>query len=113
MTLPMQPVERDARGKVRFRANAAVRWLLEHAGKAGLEPLNDMACADIPQADMEQFAQLIGYSVCGYHELSYVSDEAASAASRAAAEATGAAGPFGCRDTGCGLHCGVAKEAEG
>lgn len=39
---------------------------------------------DHPQADVEQFYQLIGYSVGGYCELSLVSDESADAAVEAA-----------------------------
>jgi hypothetical protein len=51
---------------------------------------------------------LIGYSITGYHELSYVSDASAKAASEAARKINPEAG--GCRDGGCGIHCGVEEE---
>lgn len=101
---PMQPLERDERGTVRFKGNAIVRYILDHAGRLvhpgspavdpgtgrpyhqGTLDLNKLAMLDFPQEDREQFAQLMGYSVGGYHELSYVSDESALAASAAAEE---------------------------
>ena len=70
---PMQPVCLDRHGVVRFKPNAIVKYLLDH----GSLDLNDIgrACAEngISQSDQEQFAQLIGYSVSGFGELSYVS----------------------------------------
>jgi len=72
---PMQPIVVAADGMIRFRENKLVRWLLD----AGGLDMNDLARfaieADVPQRDREQFAQLIGYSISGYSELSYVSDE--------------------------------------
>ena len=41
--------------------------------------------ANIPNEDRAQFAQLIGYSVSGWGDLSYVADEAIVAADTAAA----------------------------
>lgn len=73
---PMQPVVTAEDGYVRFQANRAVVALLDAAGKHGLD-LNWLARQDdIPRSDYEQFAQLIGYSVTGFGELSYVSDAA-------------------------------------
>ena len=72
----MQPVC-VCNGIVRFKSNAIVRHILEYC----LHDLNDIAGLDFTQDDREQFAQLIGYSVSGYHELNYVSDESAKAAS--------------------------------
>lgn len=37
--------------------------------------MNDIASKQFSQEDQEQFAQLIGYSLSGFSELSYVSDE--------------------------------------
>ena len=37
--------------------------------------MNELACMDFSQEDSEQFAQLIGYSVSGFSELSYVSND--------------------------------------
>lgn len=75
---PMQPVDFDGkaqphseRGVIRFKLNAIVQWLLDNGGK----DLNDIARQDFTDADRTQFAQLIGYSVSGWGDLSYVSDE--------------------------------------
>jgi hypothetical protein len=77
---PDQPLVRDEHGTVRFRENAIVRHLLD----AGGTDLNRLALLPFSQEDREQFAQLIGYSVCGFGELPYVSDEAYARAQRAA-----------------------------
>jgi len=94
------------------RCNAVVRHLFHCACNGWQCDLNTLAIAahrlKFPQADQEQFAQLIGYSVHGFHELSQISDAAALRASEAA-RAVGGQG--GCRDTGCGIHCGVEEEA--
>jgi hypothetical protein len=42
--------------------------------------LNDIAMMGFSDEDQEHFAQLIGYSIGGYGELSYVSDESYRAA---------------------------------
>lgn len=73
---PIQPIEKSDSGVVRFKANAIVQYLLDHGGI----DLNQLATIDFPQADQEQFAQLIGYSLSGFGELSYVSDETYQAA---------------------------------
>ena len=70
MKHPMQPLELDKHGTLRFKSNAIVRHLLDNGGI----DMNDLAVIDFPH--QEQFAQLIGYSQCGFGELSYVSDEA-------------------------------------
>ncbi len=69
---PMQPVYLDESGVARFKSNAIVRYLLD----AGPFDMNSIAhLPNISNEDREQFAQLIGYSVSGYSELSYVSDK--------------------------------------
>lgn len=80
---PMQPVIKDAHGVLRFKANALVDTLYEHGVKTGLG-LNELACLKFSDEDRQQFAQLIGYSVSGYGDLRYVTDEAYSAAQKAA-----------------------------
>lgn len=65
---PMQPVVMDLRGTVRFKKNSIVRFLLD----AG--PFNMNQLANLPgvtREEFSQFAQLIGYSVDGYSDLSY------------------------------------------
>jgi len=107
MKNPMQPLAKDEDGTMRFKENAITRALLDHGRKTGLD-LNEIAMMDFTQDDRCQFAQLIGYSLSGYHELSYVSDEHAAEASAAAKEAD--PGARGCRDCGCDIHRGVARE---
>lgn len=65
-------------GIVRFRANAIVRYLLDE----GPFDMNAIGSLPFSQADREQFAQLIGYSLGGFGDLSYVSNETYEAAAR-------------------------------
>lgn len=91
-------------GAVRFRENAIVRKLLNETPMK----LNELAGMTFPQKDWEQFYQLIGYSLSGYHELSNVSDQSAFQATQAARQAGFEFS--GCRDTGCPVHIGVVRE---
>jgi hypothetical protein len=75
---PIQPLEKDDNGVIRFKRNAIVEHLLN---KGGID-LNQLACMEFSGEDREQFAQLIGYSLSGFSELSYVSDETYNAAER-------------------------------
>ena len=69
---PMQSIVIDEHGVHRFRENSLVRYLLDAGGLT----LNDLAMLpSIPGEDREQLAQLIGYSISGFAELSYVRDE--------------------------------------
>ena len=68
---PVQPLYKDDGGVIRFRENAIVRFLLD----AGPFALNQIALMPFDQNDREQFAQLIGYSLDGFGELSYVRTE--------------------------------------
>lgn len=80
LVMPLQPVYRDEHGTLRFKENAIVRYLLDNGGI----DLNKLAMLHFNQADREQFASLIGYSLGGFDELSYVGDEASMAAERMA-----------------------------
>ena len=71
MPHPMQPLERDAGGTLRFKRNTIVRYLLDHGGI----DLNALAALDFSQDDRQHFAQLIGYSLNGFSELPYVDNE--------------------------------------
>ena len=73
---PMQPIALDAHGIPRFKANAIVKWLFD----SGLLDLNRTAAMQFSDEDRMQIAQLLGYSVGGYSELSYVTDESYEAA---------------------------------
>lgn len=69
---PMQPVVLDRFDRPAFKANA----IIDHMLDAGPLDMNKLALMEASREDREQFAQLIGYSVGGFCELSYVSDEA-------------------------------------
>jgi hypothetical protein len=58
---PIQPLELDEHGVLRFKSNAIVRHLLD---KGGID-LNQLACMDFSDEDRSQFLQLIGYSHSG------------------------------------------------
>jgi len=126
---PMQPVVRDKNGDLRFRENAIIRHIVDHAGDVvhpgapaidpdtgrpyhqGALDLGKLMAMDFPQEDREQFAQLMGYSIAGYHELDYVSDESAAQASALAGQVVPGAG--GCRDAGCPIHGGPLYDDDG
>jgi hypothetical protein len=72
--LPLQPLYLDVHGTVRFRENKVVAFLYHWGQERGMG-LNELAQIDFPREDREQFAQLIGYSLGGFADLSYVSDE--------------------------------------
>lgn len=72
---PMQYTCDDEHGTRRFVANPIVQYLLD----MGPFDMNHLAKMHrlFSAADYEQFAQLIGYSLSGFLDLSYVSDETA------------------------------------
>lgn len=78
---PMQPVGVDKHGVHRFLENRIVRDLLDFAQPRGLG-LNEIACGNYSAAEHRQVAQLIGYSVSGYGDLSYVNAESCERADR-------------------------------
>ena len=79
---PMQPIEKDYNGVVRFKANAIVRWLVD-SGKANL---NDICIHGFDTDDMVQFWQQLGYSVSGYGDLSFVPENVIQQADEKAAQ---------------------------
>jgi hypothetical protein len=68
MNQPSQELIKDKEGTIRFKPNWIVKFLAS-------KRLNELAEMDFPQEDWEQLFQLIGYSVEGFYELSYVSDK--------------------------------------
>jgi hypothetical protein len=79
----MQPIYIDPDGVARFKPNAIVTFLLDWARERGMG-LNELARLHFKDEDWSQFAQLIGYSVAGWSDLSYVSDVAREEANAAA-----------------------------
>ena len=80
MKRPIQPIYKDKDGRPRFLANNIVVYLKDLCETNGLCDMNKLARIDFSRDDREQFAQLIGYSLSGFGELSYVGDETYSAA---------------------------------
>lgn len=76
MKHPIQPLAKDKQGVLRFKGNAIVQHLLDHGGI----DMNKLAVLDFSKDDRIQFAQLIGYSLSGFGELSYVDNESYAAA---------------------------------
>ena len=72
---PMQKIVKTDSGVVRFRENHIVSALLEECTKRGGLDLNKIAIGVATGRfnieDQIQFAQLIGYSVSGFGDLSY------------------------------------------
>ena len=79
---PMQPVEWDGEGVIRFKTNSIVRYLLDN----GSLDLNDLAKVTFSDDDWTQLAQLIGYSVLGAGDLSYFDQSLLARADRKAAK---------------------------
>ena len=89
MKHPIQPVAKDEHGVLRFKQNTIVSFLVDWcAGQnraAGYQllktpndkapDLNTLARMNFPREDWVQLAQLLGYSVSGFGDLSYVTDE--------------------------------------
>ena len=78
----IQPLERDKHGVIRFKENTIVSALLDAATKAGVMDLNKIAMMNFPREEHEHFAQLIGYSLSGFSDLSYASEETYAIAER-------------------------------
>ena len=78
MKQPIQPLEKDEHGILRFKPNALVVYLLDNGGL----DMNDLARKRFSQEDREQFVQLIGYSHSGSGDLDYMTDATWEAAER-------------------------------
>ena len=64
---PMQPVVIGKDGCIRFQENAILRWLVD----SGHINLNEIALMHFDDEDRMQLAQLIGYTVSGFGDLSF------------------------------------------
>ena len=76
---PMQPIYADGHGVQRFKPNAIVDYMATKIG------LNELHIMPFTNEDHDQLAQLIGYSVSGYGDLSYVNPLNVAAADHLAA----------------------------
>lgn len=85
MKHPMQPIlPPDENGIVRFQANAIIRHLFNN----GTIDLNLIGRLPFDNDDRTQLAQLIGYSVSGFGDLSYVDRTTVAAADAMVANPT-------------------------
>lgn len=86
---PQQPIGWDRRGVIRFKKNAIVDHLLFECSSMGGTDLNRIAVmvaeGQFTNEDQIQLAQLIGYSVSGFGDLSYVPNRLVRNADRKAA----------------------------
>lgn len=87
-SLPMQPIEMVG-SVIRFRKNRIVEHLLNNGGI----DMNALAVLDFSDEERAQFAQLIGYSVSGFGDLSYADAETVERADLEAARIYRAAHP--------------------
>ena len=71
MKHPIQPLQKDKQGVMRFKQNGIVRFLLDN----GPFDLNTLHMMSFSREDRVQLAQLIGYSLSGFAELDYVSEK--------------------------------------
>lgn len=74
---PMQPIKLDKHGTPRFVENRIVNTLLEkcQAHGYGLNQIaSDLCRGNYTEHEMIQLAQLIGYSVSGFGDLSYAQE---------------------------------------
>lgn len=72
---PMQDIVMESDDVVRFRANKIIGWLMA-TGKIDLNEIAALAQHDLFDADDQmQLAQLLGYSVSGFGDLSYAADD--------------------------------------
>lgn len=79
MKNPIQPLYWAEDGLIRFKQNKIIRDLLDFATEKGFG-LNEIACGEYTADDHAQLAQLIGYSLYGFGELSYVDNHTFEAA---------------------------------
>lgn len=84
---PMQSIVLDDSGTPRFRANKIVRFLIDWASSRGID-MNALAVMPFDADDRTQFAQLIGYSVSGFGDLSYADPTAVAHADQIAHDLT-------------------------
>ena len=101
---PTQPLV-VSDNRVRFKANKIVRYLLDHGGINLNQIYNLLAEEEFSQEDIDQFYQLIGYSVDGYDSLrGVISERAANAASHAMCQQFGTAFSRCLDEQGCPVH---------
>lgn len=83
---PIQPICTDEHGVTRFKRNAIVRFLLDNNGlgvwKNQHIDMNEIVSMQFSTEDIEQFYQLIGYSLGGFEELNFTTQKTCDIAER-------------------------------
>lgn len=69
---PIQPIVTDKNGTMRFKENQIVRDLFDTHPSLDM---NLLAALKYSAEDRQQFAMLIGYTIGGFNDLSYVTDD--------------------------------------
>lgn len=78
----MRSIELDALGTARFRKNTIVAWLVENGHVSLNSIIENSPKGGWPQEDIEEFWQMLGYSVSGYGDLSFIRPETVEAADK-------------------------------
>ena len=101
MKNPIQPLMKDANGVVRFKGNDIVQHLLN---THPTYDMNHLARMGFDDDDLRQFAQLIGYSLSDYGDLSYVDDHAYATAAEPNPNWCAGCSPDNCPGCGAALE---------
>ncbi len=70
---PMQPLEFDKEGIIRFKQNAIVKFLIDQYSTQVLNYI--YVSGDFPWEDYKQFVQLSGHRVSSCKDMKYATDE--------------------------------------
>jgi hypothetical protein len=81
---PMQPIVLDEEGTPRFKINKIVRFMIDESRVGRTCDLDRITTYGFSVDDVEQFWQLLGYSVPSYGDLSFVRKETIRRADRIA-----------------------------
>ena len=68
----MQPIAPDSHGVARFRENDVIRWLVDVKGVNLNEVSRVAQTEEFDRYDVAQFWQMLGYSVSGYGDISFI-----------------------------------------
>ena len=105
MKHPMQKIYLDDHGTARFCRNEIIRHLCD----SGALDLNRIATMGFSDEDHMQLAQLLGYSVSGFSDLSYADEKTVRLADLAVARLMVAAPPPSENDI---CNCGNRKKSQ-
>lgn len=73
--IPMRPIFIDDANRPAFKGNAVIQYLVRSGKLNMVQAVEKIADKSLPQEDIDEFYQLVGYSIGGYCEIKFVSDE--------------------------------------